>query len=189
MRGPRIAILTVQQHMQERWVTALQAALEAQGAAVELLDARSLTLSLDTPPAADVLVNRVSDAADPALCKFVRAYLQLMDVRGQRVVNGHRCYGIGASKVLHHAALQVRFLATTGITRTRFWFRGQKGGNMGSLCWDKPVLEQGGRGGMMPWVCFGLQPAAPIGRSPLTAPFLWTITSIGGGAHQPLTAL
>ena len=34
-------------------------------------------------------------------------------------------------------------------------------------------------------VCFGLQLAAPIGRSPLSAPF----PSIGSGAHRPLITL
>ena len=39
-------------------------------------------------------------------------------------------------------------------------------------------------------VCFGLQLAAPVGRSPLTyCPSLGPFPPIGGGAHQPLTTL
>ena len=48
--------------------------------------------------------------------------------------------------------------------------------------------EEGGGGRHDAVVCFGLQLAAPIGRSPLTAlplPF----ASTGGGAHRPLNPL
>ena len=35
------------------------------------------------------------------------------------------------------------------LTRARFWFRGQKCGNTGSPCLDKPVLGRGGGGVML----------------------------------------
>ena len=62
-----------------------------------------------------------------------------------------------------HPSVIARHISTIKLRKGAGLFDAWLFGTM-AVCGDG-----GGGVGMTPWMCFGLQPAVPIGRSPLTA--------------------
>eukprot|EP00193_Tetraselmis_chui_P008520 CAMPEP_0177752748 /NCGR_PEP_ID=MMETSP0491_2-20121128/1082_1 /TAXON_ID=63592 /ORGANISM="Tetraselmis chuii, Strain PLY429" /LENGTH=350 /DNA_ID=CAMNT_0019267967 /DNA_START=14 /DNA_END=1064 /DNA_ORIENTATION=- len=117
MHPLRIDVLTLAAHRRQVWVRLLVDRLTAArpDVKVRVLDAEEATVGLGVESKRQqphVLINRVSDAAAPALAKATVTLLSAAEARGVRVINGSRCYGIGMSKLLHHVMLDGAGLAT-----------------------------------------------------------------------------
>ena len=110
-----VVLLTRQCHEDSVWITRLVEALRAVGRAVscvtveDLLAARS---EEEDPIHAllcrvqeGVLVNRVSDAADPITVQFTTSLLQAARLWGVPVFNGPISYSLCVSKWCHHVVL------------------------------------------------------------------------------------
>ena len=99
--APVVVLLSRDEHVEGRWVTALVKALTARAGAARV---RVLPLSAfrRVDPAWGCLVNRVSDAAPPGDVKRCAAALRLAALRGIPCVNGGACFPVGTSKLMHH---------------------------------------------------------------------------------------
>ena len=68
-----IAVISLSKHARGEWITRLLEALRARGARVELILLEELFAWEDGALPWRAVVNRVSDAADPADCKAAQA--------------------------------------------------------------------------------------------------------------------
>jgi hypothetical protein len=97
-RAP-VVLLTRDEHRNGAWLTDLERALAARGAAV-------LVLPLSEFRGAEArwrcLVNRVSDAAPPADAKLCLAACRSAQMCGVPTINGGGAYALGSSKLLHY---------------------------------------------------------------------------------------
>lgn len=108
----RVALLTLAAHKDGVWIRQLANALTARSAIVSIIQIESLDDSVFPLSATsraefgfDVLVNRVSDTAAPALAKLASAFMQAVQLVGIPVVNDSRAFAAGINKTIHHALL------------------------------------------------------------------------------------
>jgi len=110
----RVVVLTRGAHASGRWVTSLVQKLEermvvrpllrVEVVRVEELSGDGLFPDSQGPDCA-LLINRVSDAASPAVAKKTAALIHICEMHGIPVLNGSRCFSIGNNKLLHHQVL------------------------------------------------------------------------------------
>jgi hypothetical protein len=72
---------------------------------VNIEDFANIAMTSTTAPKWSCLVNRVSDAAPPADYKACQAAIAYASLHEIPVINGAKCYSIGANKYMHHAVL------------------------------------------------------------------------------------
>jgi hypothetical protein len=157
-----VVVLTLEKHKDGSWITRLIEALRQQDADAEvtlvalesILEERSC-LVVDEgnsnggiPGSTTVLVNRVSDAADPILVKACIAVLGLVSSRGTGtndhtmipVVNGAAAYALCTNKWCHHALFHRAGLATP---RTMKFFRPEPATIQKAMDdWEDPTVER-----------------------------------------------
>ena len=121
-----IGVLTLSKHRADVWITTLVDRLQTQApkARIEVLDVESAPMLLgfgheEAKPNWELLVNRVSDAAPPAMVKAALMFLRAAELQGCCVVNGVSAYSTGVSKALHHVALHRAGLCTPATTVCR----------------------------------------------------------------------
>ena len=107
-QSKQVALLTLAKHRSGIWVTTLVDRLQLIDPHVDVvvIDIDSITIDLIQPdlPWA-MVVNRVSDAAPPAITKATIALLTAAEMKGIPVINGVKPYCIGMNKVAHHVVL------------------------------------------------------------------------------------
>lgn len=120
-----IALLTLECHQEGNWIKALQTSL------VGLSEVRLVTVEsiLDDPVIGlfdvrllkdvSVLVNRVSDAAEPHLSKACLAIMQQAQLHGLKIVNGPQAYSLCSNKWCHHVLFDAAGLQCPRTVRVR----------------------------------------------------------------------
>lgn len=120
-----IALLTLDSHKEGQWIMKLQTALRG------LSEVRIVTVEsiLDDPDIGQlnmsllkdvtVLVNRVSDAAEPHLCKACLAMMQQAQLQGLKIVNGPQAYSLCSNKWCHHVLFDAAGLQCPRTVRVR----------------------------------------------------------------------
>mmetsp|Transcript_21701 Transcript_21701/g.51873 ORF Transcript_21701/g.51873 Transcript_21701/m.51873 type:complete len:311 (-) Transcript_21701:79-1011(-) len=110
-----VAILTLANHTRDVWITRIVEKLGQTNSpvTVQVVCVETYTVELATQePFYDVVVNRVSDAAEPAQAKATLLFLLAAELRGCTVLNGSQAYTIGMNKALHHILLAKEGLQT-----------------------------------------------------------------------------
>lgn len=103
-----IGVLTLEKHVNGVWMTNLIDEIESLTSNskisfnVEIIELDSLEINLHEKPRWNLLINRVSDAADPFYAKACLSVLNTFKIWNIPCFNGPACYSIGCSKYLHH---------------------------------------------------------------------------------------
>ncbi|KAK3252132.1 hypothetical protein CYMTET_38556 [Cymbomonas tetramitiformis] len=108
-----VVVLTLSKHREGIWIDNLLARLRKRhpklAGTVRILEVDTAEgeecLPVNRCPSWRLLVNRVSDAADPKQAKLCLALLQTAELWSIPVINGSRAYALGTNKVLHHHVL------------------------------------------------------------------------------------
>jgi glutathione synthase/RimK-type ligase-like ATP-grasp enzyme len=94
----------------EAWMTDLFAALAERGIAFDAIDLSDGAFDLDDPGAHRLVINRVSPSADMrgngSAIGLARGWLDAVERRGTRVLNGARAFGVETSKVAQYQLIR-----------------------------------------------------------------------------------
>ena len=103
-----IGILTLEKHSTGVWITNLVHEIQLLAKhsdfplGIEIVELESLEINLFEKPTWSILVNRVSDAANPYQAKTCLSVLRTCKIWNIPCFNGPDCYSIGMNKYLHH---------------------------------------------------------------------------------------